>query len=210
MRFENLLEGVKNEMITFIIASELLDESGAKDMLDSVFYQDGGWWVKNRDSKWKISPMEQFSASGRSWLLVCPCQTEPFSVKNIKLEFKVSQDQEHVNIVVRAANETIDLGASVNYSLLLLLAKERLQDSQTEQTEHGWIDTEQVLKLLRSDYLDQYHLNVAICRLRQKFMMQDSSGAPRCCDSKAIIERRRGKMRIGIRSENLSITGMSD
>ncbi len=111
----------------------------------------------------------------------------------LSLAFTVSKDEEHVGVVARHAGGVTELPASNLHYLLLVLARQRLQDRERRDldvNEHGWMYVDELCSKLR---LDPSHLNVTIFRLRKQL---ERLGV---VDAAGIVERRRttGQLRIG-------------
>jgi hypothetical protein len=80
--------------------------------------------------------------------------------------------------------------------VLLTLARKRLADRGEPLAEQGWIDRDQLLRMLQ---LDANGLNVAIYRARGQL------AAAGLLDSAGIVEVRRGQRRIGVDPSRLVV-----
>jgi hypothetical protein len=114
----------------------------------------------------------------------------------LQLRFRVSSDEEHVEVSARLGGVETVVPPRVHHYLLLVLARGRLADlsNNPEATAtHGWIQQEQLSKMLRKSPL---HINVEIYRARQQFAELGFTGAVK------LIERRRdtGELRLGCAS----------
>lgn len=110
------------------------------------------------------------------------------TLDRVTLRFAVSPDEETVRIwlVQRGRNAALD--PREHGYLLLTLARRRLAEAERPLPERGWIDRDQLLRMLR---LDNNGLNVAIYRARQQLAAAGVQGAA------GIVEVRRGQRRIG-------------
>lgn len=108
------------------------------------------------------------------------------------LLFKVSQDEEHTHLWWSDGRQQFDLGERTHHYSLLTLARLRIADAHRglDREAQGWVDVEQLATMLG---IDPGHLNIHIYRLR----MQLASLAADSSQSPALIERRRGSVRIG-------------
>lgn len=110
------------------------------------------------------------------------------SLARSPLRFEVSTDEETVRIWVTIRGRTVALDPREHGYLLLVLARRRLADASKDPAERGWIDRDQLMRMLR---IDNNRLNVAIYRARQQLA---DAGVQDAAD---IVEVRRGQRRIG-------------
>jgi hypothetical protein len=108
------------------------------------------------------------------------------------LDFSVSQNEEHVTLLVSTRHASLPLGERTHHYSLLALARQRLRDAQRgiDPSSQGWIETEQ---LARNLGVDSAHLNIHIFRARSQFR----AAARLSGDAGELIERRRGELRFG-------------
>ncbi|OYO28048.1 hypothetical protein [Janthinobacterium sp. PC23-8] len=109
------------------------------------------------------------------------------------LQFNVSLDEEHTFLhVALERGEHIDLGERAHHYFLVTLARQRLKDARCggDPSGQGWIAVDALAKMLG---LDTGHLNIHIYRARRHL----ASALPSSSDSEAVLERRRGEVRIG-------------
>jgi hypothetical protein len=109
---------------------------------------------------------------------------------DIKFRFNASQNEEHVSLSLIVDNKDIDMGERNHHYLLLLLARQRLEDSEKglHPTEQGWIDKDILVKM--TGIIEQ-HINIQIYRFRK----QVASLTPHSTTLHQIIERRPGELR---------------
>ena len=115
------------------------------------------------------------------------------------LVFRVSQDEEYVELQLRRGAQTVELGARSHHYLLLLLARQRLKDAAAAEgpdTGQGWLHTEELMAMLA---VPETHLNVQIFRARKQFLKAG-------CGSELVpVERRPGAGLLRIGTDRLAI-----
>ncbi|MFO0724302.1 MAG: FHA domain-containing protein [Myxococcota bacterium] len=163
----------------------------------SIYKDAGGAWVVE-GPEGEVRPVrdqEVISLDGRSWRLHLPLEAEgtPMiepgpTLANIRFRFGVSKNEELVDIVIQHGNRSIPLEAREHGYVLLTLARARRADSELSVGERGWLDRDELLRMLS---LDSNGLNVAIHRARQQLLAVGIEGA------QGIVEVRRGHRRFG-------------
>lgn len=171
----------------------------------SVFHDhDDRWVIESDQGKRTIEEQEIVTAGGRSWRVSLPAsavQTHDaecrptLELDDIRLEFAVSRDGEHVTVRQLHRSGMTELEYRSHLFLLVELARCRLEDAAQPglpEGEHGWVHRDDLLQRLDIDYS---MLNVWIFRLRKQFAelgFQRAAG---------IIQRRTGsqQLRIGVR-----------
>lgn len=86
------------------------------------------------------------------------------------LHFRVSRDEEYVEIRCQLGERTVELGARAHHYLLLVLARQRLvdaADADLPPSSQGWMHTEALTSMLQ---VAETHLNVQIFRARKQFV----------------------------------------
>lgn len=164
---------------------------------------DGTWNLEHEDSLVKLASGQIFEVSHRLYRLSCPT-TLANTVEDparsdrelgaIALTFRVSGDEEHVELELKRHGELVDMGSRAHNYLLLTLARQRLADAEHGLTDAGcgWIYRDDLISQLRTD---RERLNIDIFRIRKQF------SAAGVADAAGIIERRPGtqQLRIGVR-----------
>jgi FHA domain-containing protein len=156
------------------------------------------WMLEHREATTVLRPGEEFEVEGRHWRFECPAGAmatldsveRSQSLDEATLELGVSRDEEHVTLTIRTESWAHSLGERTGFYLLLLLARQRLQDRRTGDAEHGWIDIG-ILPKLAPEYASHSSLNVEVHRLRRLLAVAGIRDAAR------LIERRRGQIRLG-------------
>lgn len=174
-----------------------------------VFESAEGWKLEDERGTRVVHDQELVVAGRQAWRLCLPASndaTQEHPLKglpqlgDVKLQFYVSRDNEHVGIHVESDGQRVSLEPRAYGSLLLELARRRLEDKQhanLPNTEHGWIHREDVLR--RLGMTDLALLNVWVFRARAQLAAVIS------CTPGKLIERRAdaNQMRLGI--SNLEI-----
>jgi hypothetical protein len=177
-----------------------LPDADAPELI--VYRAERGWVLEHDEHARPIADGEIVVAGGSSFRVSIPEPAastwgeseEPPDLDEIVLRFSVSRDEEHVALRVGTARGEIDLGARAHHYLLLTLARLRARDASDPKlqiAEHGWVDTEELSRMLA---MDRSHLGVAIHRARQQLA---SAAIAR---SAGIVERRpsSGTLRLGV------------
>lgn len=138
--------------------------------------------VGNAQQRWQFVEGRPSTATAVSNLSPPP--------NDIKFRFNASQNEEHVSLSLVVDNKNIDMGERNHHYLLLLLARQRLEDSDKgiDPTEQGWIDKDMLIKM--TGFIEQ-HINIQIYRFRK----QVASLSPHSTTLHQIIERRPGELR---------------
>ena len=114
------------------------------------------------------------------------------SAKPMELTFKfdVSQNEEHVSLMLDCGDDTVDLEVRNHHYLILLLAR-KYQSDQAEglsKSESGWIDKDLLCKMVGQS---GNHVNIQIYRFRKQFI----DAYPYANQTPQVIERRTGEIR---------------
>lgn len=160
-----------------------------------------GWSIEQAGEVRSTFDGDVIRAAGGTWRLHLPgelIQTEQASgdgptIATIALRFRVSRDEETVELHVLDRGEVIDLKARVHHYPLLLLARARLGDAALPSDRQGWVEQNDLLRQLRCDGDRLYS---EIFRSRRQLSQAGIADAVR------LIERRPGTglLRIGVAS----------
>ena len=118
--------------------------------------------------------------------------TPMLSLDAVALCFRVSRDEEHIELEIVAGMRRIALPVSTIWFTLLTLARERLADQErgVADAEAGWLDTCELQRMLK---VSPDVLNHHVLRSRKAFAAAGVQGY------QGIIDRSRvGKIRVGI------------
>lgn len=166
----------------------------------SVFeVSDGGWRMEEADGAREVGDREVVLVGGDAWELDLPGgEAETLeetgalaSIAQVGLRFRVSQDEEHVEVAVLAGARETPLPSRSYHYLLLTLARRRLAERSAPPGEQGWVEREALCRMLATD---EHRLNVDICRARKQLAGLGIHGAAN------VVERRAGTglLRIGV------------
>lgn len=135
------------------------------------------------DAAWRLA----LARSGSTSVLTLP---GVFGGATQRLDFLVSQNEEHVRALLHIRGGTVDLGERVHHYSLVMLARARSADMHAghEAASQGWIELDELARMLG---LDPSHVNVQIHRARTQF------AAVPGLDASQLVERRRGSVRMG-------------
>jgi FHA domain len=110
-------------------------------------------------------------------------------LESLELRFRVSNNLEHVGLILVQGGRQQDLGIHSEFWPLLLLARARLRDPE------GWVDIEQ---LARDAAMSRKSVDVYFSRVRRKLLLAEVIGAD------AIISCRRGERRLAVQPHQIS------
>lgn len=180
---------------------------GPDDAEVLVVRADDGRWVAEQADGGVIEVGAQIRVRDQDWELELP-EADPRTpmvqiseIPPLSLRFRVSPDEEYVDLVVRVGTIEHDLGARAHHYLLLTLARLRLRDQAARPAavgEHGWVGLPRLTKMLR---LEERPLNLQIFRIRRQFA---ELGVSQLTE---IIERRRGTGQIRVGTAEVEILG---
>lgn len=183
---------------------EMIALPSKEDPQATIYKTNDGQWILERPDElpMTVSHGKTFAAVGRVWRF---CNPETMAgttlvtddlkdlgpyVRNLRLEFSVSRNQEYVHLRVQCGDGEYDLGARQHHFLLLTLARHWLKEGEEGEPEisRGWLDQEDVA---HDPSLATTRLNLAVHRIRGQFA---NIGV---IDFGSIIQRRLRELRIG-------------
>lgn len=189
---------------TVVADSDLLCLPSA-EMTEVTIFRNalGEWTAETREELRALDTTKRVFAAGRTWTVYTPDAaaytqeaSEPgFLLSEIKLEFAVSLDEEHIACRIRAQAPAAarELEPRAHNALLLLLARARLAEQQggLPSEDQGWIERDALMNMLKIDLM---LLNLWVYRARQQWLEAGVANAA------GIIERRseRHQLRIGV------------
>lgn len=159
----------------------------------TVYRDQAGAWVVDTGRALEIATDQGvLEAGGKHFRLCLPqavAETSPLEAMvgqragDLCLRFRVSQDEEHVELHVETGSTWHDLGARAHNYMLLYLARHRLRDRDAglPPTSCGWVYQDELCEALR---LDPERLNVDVYRIRRQF------AALQVLDPAEVLERR--------------------
>lgn len=171
-----------------------------------VVYADatGRWMLEQGDQAHRpVVDEEVVTAGGQPWRIRVPDRHEgtatmhvTATLEAVSLRFAVSRDEEHVQVTVIFRGEEMGIEAREHWYTLLTLARQRQEDAEQPPSEQGWIERDDLLRMLG---VDSNALNVAIYRARRQLQAAGVEGAA------GLVEVRRGQRRIGVSTERLEV-----
>lgn len=163
----------------------------------------GAWRLEAGEERRPVADGEVIDAGGGQFALALPAPIDGTATAGVGcllevlgLRFGVSRDEEHVQMTMIHRGQRIPLEPREHGYVLLTLARRRLADAHMPVAEQGWIERDQLLRMLA---IDANALNVAIYRARGHFA---GAGVE---DGIGIVEVRRGMRRIGIAADRLEV-----
>lgn len=162
---------------------------------------DGQWLWQDVHGSMVLEDGDTLHVAGQDWLFfnkqmpddaaTMPPPARP-GVIDAQFNFKVSQNEEHVQLAVLANDTRIDLGERSHHYGLLTLARKRFLDAQQgfDRLSQGWINIGSFAAMLG---VEEKHANMLLHRARQQLAKECPMTTPfwQC------IERRRGELRFG-------------
>jgi hypothetical protein len=167
---------------------------------------DGMWRLEREDEIVPLVSHQVFEASGRRFRFSCPNmlaetstidwpQPGNLALDGLRLEFRVSKDEEHVEIYAHFGRDRVDVGTRGHNYILLILARQRLADVADGQPTSGcgWMYQDDLMSALR---FSPDRLNIDVFRIRKQFARLGVS------DPASVVERRprTKQLRIGVSS----------
>jgi hypothetical protein len=142
--------------------------------LVSLFEEAGGAWIlETEQTRRGACDREIVHVAGEPWVLELPRAVLATSEEGgansapgaFELRLALSRDEEHVEVSVLHAGIETALPPRAAHYLLVILARARLADHEASPAERGWVDRDELCRMLR---IDENHLNVTIFRLRKQ------------------------------------------
>jgi pSer/pThr/pTyr-binding forkhead associated (FHA) protein len=171
---------------------------------------EGSWLYEDHTGRYLLNAGDKVSTHHFSWYFVNADTLEETQMAapdaedneqvDIKIDFEVSQNEEHISLNITVGDQLISLGQRTHHYLLLILARQRLEDIQVgrNESEQGWLDKEVLSRMLG---MEESHINIQIYRFRKQ-IIQAHPASPALLQ---IVERRRGELRFA--SDAVTING---
>ena len=160
---------------------------------------DGQWNAEGPEGSRIVRDGAAVAVAGRAWILHLPQgdvstwspSVETAAISTIGLRFRVSRDEEYIELLMLHAGKETQLQTRAHFELLLTLARARVEDADHPPAERGWRYADAVQKDLG---MDNAPFNLYIFRARQQFGEAEIAGAA------GIVERRAptGQVRLGV------------
>ena len=167
---------------------------------------DGRDWQLEQDAASRaVADQEVVNAGGVAWRLYLPVISERTRQTDEALPelsitsawFRVSQDEEHVDLTLRWPGGETHLEPRAHLYALLTLARMRLAAEDRADGERGWIEVDRLARMLGTD---RKTLNVHLWRAREQVAKAGFS------DVSPLLERRHLSAQIRIGLADLHIT----
>ena len=138
--------------------------------------REGDWVVESDDGVSKaIADGSVVRVAGIEWKLVLPepiaetveQRAAALTVDDVALTFRVSRDEEFVEVDVQTPAGTSTLPARAHHYTTLLLARARIADAKAglDPSEQGWVHAEELQKMLRQS---NARINLSLHRARRE------------------------------------------
>lgn len=134
---------------------------------------------------------------GRLYRLYLPTVTAPTvpGGPSPGLRFRVTPDEEHVDVSVVGGGRTTQLRPRSHHYLLLELARQRQRDGSLAPADRGWVTREDLGRRLR---LGAITVNVQLHRVRQDLGQHGEEAA-------ALVEVRAGSGHVRLGTDDLAV-----
>jgi hypothetical protein len=146
------------------------DDRAAVSVLEA---SSGGWMAAIEDASRPVVDREIVMVDGEGWELDLPLlglNTKSVAslptLADVTLRFRVSRNEDDVYIDVIYGDSTAVLGPRACHYLLLTLARARLADAGASPGERGWVDRDELCRMLRTE---PSKLAVDVYRARNRF-----------------------------------------
>ena len=159
--------------------------------------EEGRWLCETGGDTRVLHSGDRVGADGRYWFFVDGNPSAATAVisaqpppNDIQFKFHASANEEHVSLTLIVGDQRLELGERTHHYLLLLLAKQRIADSQQQrpEAEQGWIKKEVLVRMMG---MVEQHINIQIHRFRK----QVATVLPQSATLHQVIERRPGELR---------------
>lgn len=169
----------------------------------------GAWYVEAEGHAKGAKDGEIIDVDGEPYMLHLPVPTtetaEPdraVRAHEVELQFRVSRNEEAVELSVVAEVDTRVLAPRSHHYMLLTLARVRVRDMDDvhlSPAQRGWVMVDELCRMLATD---ENKLNVEIYRIRQEM------NAFGLANAAAIVERRRGSRQLRLGTERITIASL--
>ena len=164
----------------------------------------GRWLAESEDRREPVLDGDSVRVHGVAWRLSLPdslarTRTEDRpTVLDSLLRFRVSRDEEHVQLTLQSSRDTVDLGARSHLFLLLALARARQEDAERglPDTSQGWVYQDELAKSLG---ITVALLNIHVHRARSQL------GELGIASAAELVERRPSTRQLRIGTGRLEI-----
>jgi hypothetical protein len=162
-----------------LFEGDLLALPSGDDPQMTIYPAGGGAWMAEMadGAALPLQNGQTFDVGDRTFRFSCDVSVPATSmleggaaieVRNVALSFRVTRDEEHVELRAVCAGKTFDIGARSHNYLLLTLARKRLADAAQGVAEaaRGWVDQD---TLAHDPSMAPPQLNIDVFRIRRQF-----------------------------------------
>jgi FHA domain. len=160
----------------------------------------GQWQWEDADGCTLLQDGDKVQVLGETWLFFNKLEVDAtidinacrdLVAPDVQFIFRVSQNEEHTQLVIVVGEQQVNLGERSHHYSLLVLARRRYSDASRDwdPASQGWISVEQCAAMQK---IEPKHLNMHLHRARQQIAQAFSVDMFVDC-----IERRRGELRFG-------------
>jgi hypothetical protein len=177
--------------------------------LAAVLVREGRWQLELAGGTREVRSQELVEVAGERFCLLLPdpnpseVRTQTILPENLllhaRLRFRVSLDEEHVEITVENQQGRLEISQRAFHYMLLVLARQRLEDQRQclPAAETGWVYVDDFAKKLG---IEINALNVHVHRARRMLAPSKGEGSLALSfkDVHELIQRREGQLRLGV------------
>jgi hypothetical protein len=195
---------------TIVLRDALVALPSLDEPIVSLFRDDSGQWsIDSRDRVGRLDDGDLITIGTEHWRCCFPTSPDEtemlatvagsFALGELELRLGVSQDEEAIELTLRAKERDVRLGRKACHYVLLTLARCRQgrELPAAVALDDGWVSVGALLELLR---VSEQRLNVDIFRIRQELKAAGVS------DAVGIIQRDPQQRRVRIGTENVVLT----
>lgn len=169
-----------------------------------MFDRELGWVLSMGERVTPIRDGAEVQVGGATWHIHLPEAVDPTAEsrpvrstgEEVALRFRVSRDEEYVELHVTTGGTTHALPPRAHHYVLLTLARARIADEAMPEGERGWRYTSDLLRALR---MSDNQLYVSLHRARREF------GAIGLDEASQLVERRPTTRQIRIAARQLKV-----
>lgn len=151
--------GPPRPMITGPSGTMLLDGALGVPGADGVFVvpgDEGDWWIDDGVGRRPLCDRQVFEAAGQRWTAhlegaLPPTREDRVADGGPLLRFRVSLDEEHVDLWVRTPDASVAIPSRAHHYTLVTLARQVLADRAAgiDDADVGWVATQTLCQQLR-------------------------------------------------------------
>jgi hypothetical protein len=172
-----------------------------------TFEPDEGWMISIGADSSPLRDGQAVTVGDESWTIVLPelltrtqdrrrAESAP---SGVAMRFSVSSDEEYVELTVVVDGEEHALKPRSHHYILLLLARARLDDLDSPESEQGWLYTGELAKMLRAS---RNQLYVSLYRARKGLAAIGIENASE------LIERRPTTQQLRLGLSDITVTAL--